>query len=171
MEDFNSYFTGQGVLGKGLVSVVIFLVLLLSFIFVLRLRTPGSRMDTSLLKKMPANDTAKAVFATGEDKPQCIKLSAGPLKGGARLSVTFVAEGSAVNGVVRNFEFAFGDGKIETVSGVESKGISTATTFHIYDKPGKYAAAVRVRDVFDKWSEPTGSCKQEITVEGEVLSN
>ena len=153
----------RGIFGVGL--VIIFFVLL----FVYFTRSSSRRIDTSPITKLQTGESAKSVYATGDELPQCISLTASPLKGGARLSVTFIAEGSAINGVIKNFEFTFGDGKIEIGMGVESKGISMATISHVYEKPGKYTALVRIQDALGNWSNFTDSCKQTITVEGEIL--
>lgn len=153
----------RGIFGVGL--VIIFFVLL----FVYFTRSSSRRIDTSPITKLQTDESAKSVYATGDELPECISLTASPLKGGARLSVTFIVEGSAVNGVVKNFEFTFGDGQVERVAGVESKGISQAAAIHTYNKPGTYIAMVRVQDALGKWSDFSDSCKQTITVEGSVL--
>jgi len=169
MQDFYSGRLIQGYWRRGIFGVGLFLLVVLLFVFVIRFRYLSNRIDTSPVNKTTTTDDSGRVYATDEELPQCIKLTASPIKGGARLTVTFIAEASAVNGVVKNFEFTFSDGQVERVAGVESKGISQATAVHTYNKLGVYIAMVRVQDALDKWSDFSDSCKQTITVEGEIL--
>lgn len=171
MQDFYSGRLLQGYWRRGIFGVVLFLLFLALLFVIFYSRSSSKRINTSPVNKPSLSDSSNRAYATGDELPQCIRLIANPLKGGARLLVTFMVEGSAVNGVVKNFEFTFGDGQVERVAGVESKGISQATAVHTYNKPGVFIAMVRVKDALDKWSDFSDSCKQTITVEGEILGN
>lgn len=167
MEEMNSGALRRDNLKKGFILLVGFGFLFLSF-FLLESKK-NLPINTSPITNKPANETTRPVFAQTNDIPTCISLTATPDRGGARLSVTFTALGSAVNGVIKSFEYAFGDGKSESKPGFESKGISESSTTHLYEKPGTYIATVAIIDVFGKYSPLTDSCKKTIVVEGSVL--
>jgi hypothetical protein len=163
------------VLGKrGWFLVVICLVLLGIWLFLSMRLSPFSSVPKRIEVRPQPQTTPQPLKGTAlasekEDLPNCIKLTTIVNRGGARLLVIFIAEASAINGVISEFEFTFGDGEVKTIAGTEAKGISEATIMHTYQKPGTYVASVRAKDVFGKWSEPVDSCKQTIIVEGTVL--
>ena len=89
---------------------------------------------------------------------QCISLMANPDHGKVPLTVNFTAVGSAKNTDIQSYIFNFGDGG----SNVE---LPTATTSHVYTKPGTYTATVQIKTAAGT-TAVTSACTAMIKVAG-----
>ncbi len=99
----------------------------------------------------------------GPQDPICQSLTAAPTSGTIPLMVNFTAVAVDPDGSVVSYEYDFGDGSNKEV-------LTNATTSHIYQTAGTYAASVRVRDNDGAWAT-SANCRTSITASTETLTH